>query len=156
MIHLFLWMNPFSQVILTCEKQSDCLQGNYCSVHNLCYSCSLITQDHCDSLNGCCNLEFLNQCPGYIIHCNSPIKKDKQIPSYHLHLFLIFFLMFSCLYLSIGCYCNKFIEHKKGWEILPNKESWKSLFSLVEDGMYFSYTSIRRCLINRRYISIQN
>jgi hypothetical protein len=156
MIQLFLWLNPFSQVILSCEKQNDCLQGNYCSIKNLCYTCSYITKYYCDSLNGCCNIEFLNQCSTIIYQCPNPIKQDRVVPSYHLHLFLIFFIMFCSLYLSIGCYCNKCIENKKGWDILPNKESWKSLFSLVEDGIYFSFSNIRRCLRNRRYTSIQN
>lgn len=153
MILLFLWKPLISQVILSCERQTDCLQNNYCNIHNFCYSCSLITKTHCDSLNGCCNIEYMYQCPASSYKC---LKKQKDIPPYGLHIFVIFFFIFSCSYFGIGCYCNRCVENKKGWDILPNKESWKSLFSLVEDGIYFTYSTIRRRLQNRGYISIQN
>ena len=155
MIQLFYLKSIFSQVILSCERQTDCLQDNYCSIHNLCYSCSQITKTYCDSLNGCCNNDFMYQCPTSPFQCLSN-KNKKETPPYGLHIFVIFFFIFSCSYLTIGCYCNKCVENKKGWDVLPNKESWKSLFSLVEDGMYFTYSTIHRCLQNRGYISIQN
>ena len=155
MIQLFYLKSIFSQVILSCERQTDCLQDNYCSIHNLCYSCSQITKTYCDSLNGCCNNDFMYQCPTSSFQCLSN-KNKKETPPYGLHIFVIFFFIFCCSYLTIGCYCNKCVENKKGWDVLPNKESWKSLFSLVEDGMYFTYSTIRRGLQNRGYISIQN
>ena len=153
MIQLFFWKSIFSQVILSCERQTDCLQGNYCGINNLCYPCSQITSAHCDSINGCCNIEFMTQCPVSSYRC---LKKQREVPPYGLHLFVIFFFILSCFYFTVGCYCNRCIDNKRGWDVLPNKDSWRSLFSLVEDGMYFTYSKIRRGLQNRGYISIQN
>ena len=49
MIYLFLLKYIPRQVILTCDKQTKCIVGDYCSSHKLCYTCSYITNNHCDS-----------------------------------------------------------------------------------------------------------
>ena len=71
MIYLFLLKYIPRQVILTCDKQTKCIVGDYCSSHKLCYSCSYITENHCDSLTGCCSQEFLHQCPGSPYSCEN-------------------------------------------------------------------------------------
>ena len=152
MIYLFLLKYIPRQVILTCDKQTKCIVGDYCSSHNLCYTCSYITNNHCDSLTGCCSQAFLHQCPDSPYPCentNTDTNTDTINPSSNgLHTFLIVFCVGSLSYISVGSYWNKYVREKKGCDIVPNKQYWISLFSLVEDGIWFTLSKIRRCFPN--------
>ncbi len=157
MIYLFLLKYIPQQVILTCQRQTDCLVGNYCNLNKLCYSCSYITQTSCDSMNGCCSQDFLFQCEDSSYLCITP--NNEPINTNHLHSFLIVFCVVSLTYVSAGSCWNKYVKDKKGSDIFPNKRSWISLFRLVEDGINFTFSRIQRCYRNRlhgnRYNSIK-
>ena len=150
MIYLFLLKYIPQQVILTCQRQTDCLVGNYCNLNKLCYSCCYITQTRCDSMNGCCSKYFLFQCKTSSYLCKTPNEiTDNTTTTNNLHTFLIMFCVGSLTYISLGTYWNKFVKGKTGYDIFPNKQRWISLFSLAEDGIYFTFSRMRRCVRSR-------
>ncbi len=149
MIYLFLLKYIPQQVILTCQRQTDCLVGNYCNLNKLCYSCSYIDRNNCDSMNGCCSQDFLFQCPGSPYPCENTNMDTINPSSNGLHTFLIVFCVGSLSYISVGSYWNKYVREKKGSDIFPNKRSWISLFRLVEDGINFTFSRMRGCVRSR-------
>ena len=152
MLLLFLW-KPFAQVILRCERQTDCIVGNYCNSDNQCNTCEDITTTYCDSLNGCCNTPFRFQCRTSSFVCPT-YQRETTGGINGLHLFLYLFIVLTIAYLFTGCYYNMSINQRSGWDIIPHRRYWVSLFSLVEDGIYFTYSTIRR-KINTRYTSLE-
>lgn len=148
MLLLFLY-KPFAQVILRCERQTDCMIDKYCNRNNLCNTCLDITTTHCDSLNGCCNIPFHFQCKNSVYNCATDISNKSEMNG--LDFFLYFFIVVSFTYLFIGCYYNVSAYNRKGWDIIPHRRYWSQLFSLVKDGIYFTYSIIRRKIYMRYY-----
>ena len=96
------------QVILTCDQQSDCYLGDYCSLYNMSYDCSYISPSDCDALNSdCCSDSFLKQCSTNPYQCSivlptNPLIKNTMNP--YLRMFLIIFSVSSVSYLFVGTY----------------------------------------------------
>ena len=145
MVFSFLFKMIPTQVILTCRRQTDCLFGKYCSSHNLCYSCSYVTEDTCDSLTGCCSVDYLKQCPDSLYPCHSI---NTETSNNTLHSFLIIFCVSSLSYVSVGSYWNKYVNNRKGYDIFPHKQKWLDLFGLVKDGINYSFKRTRYCIHN--------
>ena len=145
MIYLLLFIHSMGQVILTCNQQSDCYIGDYCSLYNMCYDCSYISPSDCDALNSdCCSESFLKQCSTNPYQCSivlptNPQKHNNNIMNPYLRMFLIIFSVFSVSYLSVGTYYNKYVKEKKGYDIFPNKDCWIHFRGLVRDGVSYSY-----------------
>lgn len=141
MLNLYIFQ-PFGQVMLTCQRQTDCIVGKYCNQLKQCADCNLITKYFCDSLTDCCDIFFNDQChqTKYICHSN---KHEKNISINKLHLFLYLFIVLTITYLFTGCYYNVSMHQATGWNIIPHKKHWKQLFGLVKDGFYFTYSNIQ-------------
>ena len=147
----------YSQVLPSCQKQSDCSQGNYCDNVHFCSDCSYIDGSFCDSVNDCCSNDFLQQCPGNPHQCS--IQPEKYSPitntSYSdVHMFLLVFVVLSSSYLITGIYYNKYMKQKEGYNIIPNLNSWISLTGLVRDGFYYSTHMIKN-KYNGEYTSME-
>jgi len=56
---------------------------------------------------------------------------------------LIVLLVCVVVYLVGGVLVNRYVRHKEGPDLLPNREFWIMLPGLVKDGCYFTYTKIR-------------
>lgn len=140
MINYYL-IQPFSQVILTCKRQTDCLVNKYCNLLKECLDCNYITKNRCDSLTGCCNEFFYEQCPHSSYICHSLKKNNNTFNG--IDIFLYFFIVFTITYLFTGCYYNIYMHNARGWNVIPHKNYWKRLFELVRDGFYFTYSKIK-------------
>jgi len=155
MLSLFIYSFIYQQVLPLCNQQSDCSVGTYCAYSNLCYDCSYIEPGLCDVLNdNCCSQLFLTQCTSNPYQC--PLPGIPSIPEQDnkrngLVMFNVIFFIGSISYMSIGSYRNKYIKRKEGWHIIPNYESWKSLYGLVKEGCQFTY----RKLIRNNYESLE-
>ena len=142
MIYLLLFIHSMGQVILTCDQQSDCYLGDYCSLYNMCYDCSYISPSDCDALNSdCCSESFLKQCSTNPYQCSIvlPTNPQKYNMNPYLRMFLIIFSVSSVSYLAVGTYYNKYVKEKKGYDILPHKDTWMNFRGLVRDGVSYSY-----------------
>ena len=134
------------QVLPLCNKQSECQIGYYCGDTNLCYTCSYISPGDCDTLNtDCCSKDFLQQCKMNPYKCQLPSNPSQPIdPSIDntLFLFNLIFFMGLVSYVSVGSYRNKYLHQKKGIQIMPNYEFWKSVMGLVKDGCIFTSSNL--------------
>ena len=155
---LFILNSITGQVILTCSRQSDCYVGYYCDGTEMCYDCAYVVPDYCDSIDqNCCSPQFRRQCPTNPYQCPGPDPTNPTNPSGSLgprksemnpalKTFLMIFSLVSVSYLLVGSYWNHRVNHRSGYDILPNRESWREFRSLVRDGVFFSYRFARHKL----------
>lgn len=54
----------------------------------------------------------------------------------------ILFFVFLIIYVIGGLLINKYVRHKEGSEIVPNRDFWKDVPSLIKDGSMFTYQKI--------------
>ena len=98
-----------SQYLNTCKNNLDCNLNYYCNNNFLCYDCSYIKENLCDSFNNnCCDSNFLTQCTKNPYKCTIDNKNIDNISNFSYYFLIIFFLTMP-MYLFTGMYYNKLV-----------------------------------------------